>query len=338
MSGWIKFEKDVRDNPRFRRMKRAYLEAHANDVTHVRFKEAYVATLLVGCLAQLWMYADSHIREDNTLDLGTDEIDELVGVEGFAQLMPADWLQVVDAHHVVLPGFQEHNGTEAKKKAQTQRRVERHRVRTVTQERNGSLTSGNAHALPDQTRPDQKRPDQTIQDARARESAQPETEAEIHAHVCTLKAKWPKGGRLDWISGEKYARQLVMEREATWPALESGVDRYAAHCRATGRTPMNPAQFFSAQDEPWRQDWELPPAPTRLNGNTARSAPAETPAEMAWNLLLSSGRAPAGDERAARALQAIGGLQVLRGKGVSTFEFPKLRAQFLRAYAGETQQ
>jgi hypothetical protein len=159
LSGWIKFEKDVRTDPRFLRMRKSLL---ASDVTQVRITPTMAATLLAGCLVELWCYADTHIREDDTLDLGTDEIDELVGVEGFAALMPADWLEVIDQHCVKLPGFQEHNGTDAKKKAQTQKRVARHRVRTVTQERNEDVAECNAGALPDQTRPDQTKPDKTI--------------------------------------------------------------------------------------------------------------------------------------------------------------------------------
>ena len=157
MSGWIKLEKDLRDDPRFLRMVRAYCNAH---VTHERISERHCATLLLGCLAQLWMYADSHIREDDTLDLGADEVDELIGVQGFAALMPSDWLEVVDPHRVKLQDFHAHNGTDAKKKALTAKRVANHRIRNVTQERNDVPASSNAAALPDQTRPDQTRPDQ----------------------------------------------------------------------------------------------------------------------------------------------------------------------------------
>lgn len=149
MSAWIKFEKDVRTDPRFLRMCRAH-------VTQERINAPLAATQLVGALVTLWCYADTHIREDDTLDLGSDEIDELVGIQGFVALMPTDWLEVIDAHCVKLPGFQEHNGTEAKKRALTQKRVARHRVRNVTHERSNHPSSGNAIALPDQTRLDQK--------------------------------------------------------------------------------------------------------------------------------------------------------------------------------------
>jgi hypothetical protein len=174
MSGWIKLEKELREDRRFTRIVDALLErqhASVTSVTQLRFVSNSVVTQVLGGLAQLWMYADTHIREDDTLDITLDEIDKLVGIEGFAKLMPADWLEVIDEHSVRLPDFQAHNGTDAKKRAVTAKRVKRHRIRTavtdVTPEKRNSVTQ----ALPDQTRPDQKRPDQKEREsARAHET------------------------------------------------------------------------------------------------------------------------------------------------------------------------
>lgn len=146
MSGWIKWEKDLEEDPRVKRMA-AELKRTCNAIpfSHV--------TVVCGGLIRLWRYADSHIREDNTLDLGASEIDELVGIPSFCSFMPPDWLREVDEHTVELPGFQEHNGVEAKKRALTQKRVARHRTNTKRE----SVTSSVTPALPDQ---DQTRPDQ----------------------------------------------------------------------------------------------------------------------------------------------------------------------------------
>ena len=161
MSGWIKLEKDLREDPRFLRMLallRNQELSGVTDVTQVRITERRCVTLLLGSLAQLWMYADSYLREDDTLDLGANEVDQLVGIDGFCDMMPEDWLQVLDEHSVKLPRFHEFNGTDAKKKALTAKRVARHRIRNVTQERCADAPTSNAGALPDQTRPDQTRP------------------------------------------------------------------------------------------------------------------------------------------------------------------------------------
>src|SRR5579862_996280 len=123
MGGWIKLEKDLREDQLVKRMARALNQTSA-------FGNApalLCVTLVLGGLAQLWMHADSFAREDDTLDITADEVDELTGIQGFAQLLPEDWFQVLDAQRVKLPGFQDHNGSEAKRKALTARRVAQHR-------------------------------------------------------------------------------------------------------------------------------------------------------------------------------------------------------------------
>lgn len=211
MSGWIKLEKELREDRRFTRIVDALLARHDDGVTSVtrmRFMERNAVTQVLGCLAQLWMFADSHIRQDDTLDITLDEIDQLVGVEGFAKLMPSDWLEILDANRVRLPDFQAHNGTDAKKKALTSKRVQRHRIRTavneVTPEKRTSVTC----ALPDQTRPDQKRPDQEREDARA-----PETRGvrDCGTGLLTLSAESLECWRRDVpeCSADAFARWIV---------------------------------------------------------------------------------------------------------------------------------
>ena len=312
MSGWIKIEKDLRDDPRFLRMVRNY-------VTQVRISERHAATLLVGCLAQLWMYADSHIREDDTLDLGTDEIDQLIGIEGFAKLMPTDWLEIVDANSVKLPGFQAHNGTEAKKKALTQKRVARHRIRNVTQSRSEDDDGCNASALPDQTRLDQTRP--SVRGARTPPPEAPsQTEGYVWSQVEAIKATYPKAARADWITAEKLARQLVVDGRATWQQLKDGVTRYAKLVQATNRMVLNPARFFGDVDQPWQQEWPLP-------AKTVAGVAVDPEAEQAWrDVLAEKPRTP----RMHAAVEAAGGWQRIRAR--TAFDEAKIRAEFLRGY------
>jgi hypothetical protein len=155
VSGWIKFEKDLEDDPRVLRMAKALAKqwffagagACFDGVINARNADALPGvTLVLGALARLWIYADSHAREDDTLDLGARELDEIIGIPGFCALMPHDWLLEIDENTVELPGFQAHNGVEAKKKAQTQKRVERHR----NNKKPNSVSPSNASALPDQ--------------------------------------------------------------------------------------------------------------------------------------------------------------------------------------------
>lgn len=150
VSGWIKVEKDLETDIRVQRIVK---RISVNAVTQERTPGNASVTVVIGALTRLWMFADSHARDDDTLDMTADELDEWLGVPGFAAALPEDWLAILPDGRLELPGFQEHNGVEAKSRALTQKRVERHRKKNV--KRNGVTP-----ALPDQTRPDQKRQDQ----------------------------------------------------------------------------------------------------------------------------------------------------------------------------------
>lgn len=120
LSGWIKVEKDLATDPRVLRMASRLRNADVTLGSRARL-------VIVGALVTLWWYADTHIREDDTLPVGADQINELVGVENFCDLMPADWLVIVDSNNVKLVDYTAHNGTTAKKRALGQKRQERHR-------------------------------------------------------------------------------------------------------------------------------------------------------------------------------------------------------------------
>jgi hypothetical protein len=271
MSGWIKLEKELREDRRFTRMVDALIgrqNVGVTSVTQMRFVERNAVTQVLGGLAQLWMFADSHIREDDTLDITSDEIDQLVGIEGFTKLMPADWLEVIDSDRVRLPGFQAHNGTDAKKKALTAKRVQRHRIRTavtdVTQEKRTSVTG----ALPDQTRPDQTRPDQKL--------ASLVTQAAENAEqFARLKAAYPHGTyrQSEWLNAEREIERRLTEGHG-WPDLHAGVERYVRQCQAKGsigtQYVLSPAKFFrSGPAPPFLEPFPLPAtkADQRLAGN-----------------------------------------------------------------------
>lgn len=153
MSGWIKLEKDLESDPRVLRMSKAIdkkFQLYPQDVALESCNACAFpgVTLVCGALARLWMYADSHAREDDTLDMGPEEINEWLRIPDFCALIPDDWLRVIDQHTVELPGYQEHNGVEAKKRALTQKRVTQHRNKV----KRDSVTPRNASALPDQTK------------------------------------------------------------------------------------------------------------------------------------------------------------------------------------------
>lgn len=129
MSGSIMVAKDLLTDPRFTRLVRRYLTLSDAGASPSVTQAARAEITMLGGLAKLWIYADTHIRDDNTLQVTVDEVNELVGIEGFAQLLPADWFKVLDADDVQLPDFLEHNGTVARKNALHAARQARYRER-----------------------------------------------------------------------------------------------------------------------------------------------------------------------------------------------------------------
>lgn len=154
MSGWIKFEKDLQTDPRVLRIARSlttncvmfsgYIDPTKDPQHPCNAIEFPAVTLVCGALVRLWSLADTHVAEDDILSIPPEEIDDIIGMPGFCALLPADWL-ISHGDYVELPDFHKHNGTEAKKKAQVQKRVERHRKRNAPK-----LRAVTPPALPDQ--------------------------------------------------------------------------------------------------------------------------------------------------------------------------------------------
>lgn len=150
---WIKFEKDLLTDPRVLRiaknLEQRWQLTDAEPLPSCNAATLPAVTLVCGALVRIWCLADTHVGEDDVLPLGIDEINEHIGIPGFCELLPVDWLVEIDNQSVKLPNFHAHNGTEAKKRAVTQKRVAKFR---------SSVTPRNAPALPDQTK---TRPDKT---------------------------------------------------------------------------------------------------------------------------------------------------------------------------------
>ena len=116
--------------------------------------EVYV----VGMLWATWSMADGHASEEGRIEGGTKRmIDRRARHSGFADAMEkAGWL-VVEENAIVFPKYQEHNGTTAKTRAQTQKRGERKRKRDAkeTDVKRSIVTD----ALPEEKREEEIRKD-----------------------------------------------------------------------------------------------------------------------------------------------------------------------------------
>ncbi len=258
MSGWVKWEKDIESDPRFLRMVRALRVTHMRDgsVTDV----PNIVTLACGALIRFWSYTDSHIRSDDTLDLGSAEIDDLVGLRGFTESMPADWLRIIDEHSVELPGYQEHNGVEAKKRDLAQKRQERKRTRErVTPPRDMSVTG----ALPDQTRPDQTK-EKTSAAARPVRKASRGTQIETDDWFLNFKLAFPdRSGSQPWKRARNAANARIAEGHTPEEFL-AGAKRYAEFVTETKKANTEfvmQAATFLGPDKQFLLPWTVPETP-----------------------------------------------------------------------------
>ena len=91
-------------------------------------EELQIAELhVVGCLYELWCWADEETKDGNAIRVTEVTLDRFTGVTGFAQaLRNAGWLTGSD-RNLCLPNFLEHNGQTAKTRAETNKRVAKHR-------------------------------------------------------------------------------------------------------------------------------------------------------------------------------------------------------------------
>jgi hypothetical protein len=124
MSGWIKFWKDMPNDPRVlsaaAKLSQRYVLARrtpggGSDLSATETCNAW-RNAVTGALATLWCYADEHIRDDDTLPLTSQTLDAVVGIEGFFDAIPREWIDELDDGSVVLPGYCEKNSLITKRK------------------------------------------------------------------------------------------------------------------------------------------------------------------------------------------------------------------------------
>lgn len=260
MSGWIKFEKDLLTDPRVLRVAKT-LSNRFKFTETISDSELFEAcndhalpavTLVCGALARLWVLADTHIGSDNVLPLGCDELNDILGIPGFCESLPEDWLVIIDDSHVQLPEFHEHNGTEAKKKAVTQKRVSRWR----NKQNEKPLHRRNGRALPDQ---DQTKTITTASATPTRKRVPRETDP---SWLLDFKLAYPeRAGDQGWRKAVKAANARLAEGHTVEEFIE-GAKRYAAYCAAQGKVGtefVKQAATFLGPDKPFLETWDIPP-------------------------------------------------------------------------------
>lgn len=173
---WIKLDNGLLGSIRFARVV-ARLRNSSNALRNASVQHAETAVL--GALARLWSYADGHVLAGNLLEATPGEIDELVGLDGFASALPAQWLVERPDGYVELPDFLEKNGSSQKQRTDNARRQAAYRDRQRALRAAGSdppvthnapLRNGSNEARGEERRREETRAEHT-QSARAREGA-----------------------------------------------------------------------------------------------------------------------------------------------------------------------
>jgi hypothetical protein len=208
--GWIPFQKALFEDIRVLRITR---QVRTTCPLLADAPTSACLTLVIGALVKLWSHADTFARQDDTLEATLDEIDELTGVKGFAQALPADWLKVLDENRVELPRFQEHNGSEAKRLALHAKSQGNYARRKRDAKASASLMQQHQPTVsrPDQTRPDQTRepPPTPPQEGNGRESPQD----------LALPANLPLASWNEW---------LEFRRKRRWPVDDVTLRKHLA--------------------------------------------------------------------------------------------------------------
>lgn len=285
MSGWIKFSKDMADDPRL--IESAKLIA---DRYHLARKTSgcggedlspgdalrFASNALRGALVTLWCYADEHIRNDDTLPMSSDTLDAFVGIEGFFDIIPRDWVAELDNGTVQLPGYCEKNGLIAKEKRASDNKARqaawrarnnagRNGVHNKSVTRNGAVTKCVDLDLDSDRDQDKRSEKNTSASATPTQVDEPEWFSEFKALYP------PRAGDQGWRKALKAGQARITEGHLPGE-LTGGARRYAEFCRSTqkiGTEFVKQAATFLGPDKPFLQSW-LPPstkADIRLAGN-----------------------------------------------------------------------
>lgn len=179
---WIKMRTNLWDDPRVSKL---------CDITN------QTEAAIVGGLYWLWATADEHTECGTLHGMTTRAIDRKTGIAGLGQgLVDIGWL----ADHpegVRIVGFDEHNGTSAKKRCQTAKRVEKHKTGNapVTQQALADNAPSVSDALPrEEKRREEEKQDQKPAAADAAPKPKRKTKSALPSPflLSTDMAKWAR--------------------------------------------------------------------------------------------------------------------------------------------------
>lgn len=201
---------------------------------------------VLGALVTLWALGDDYADADGML-LGwtAADMDREVGLPGFCESLPADWIDL-GGEWLQLPAYQQHNGTTAKSRAQTQRRVAAHRH---GKKGNGTVTVP-VLQKPYQSREDKSRKENT--------SSKGVDFVAIADYAVWLRANWP-GPKVS-------ASKLPSILKDHWPAIQQCKANIEAWMQVPYMAKTSMRNFIT------REQYADPPPPDVQGGAAATAS------------------------------------------------------------------
>jgi hypothetical protein len=157
---WFQVDKSTLTDPRLlaaaRELSKRYSVSEIDDNGSRADELPYVTQLshvtnaLRGALMMLWAYAHDNIMPGDELPLDPVSIDAMVGIEGFCDVMPPEWLEIsADRQTVKLPHFIDKNQIvkmrQTRENAARRQREKRERERHTDVTRDKAVTSRERH-------------------------------------------------------------------------------------------------------------------------------------------------------------------------------------------------
>jgi len=229
MSSWIKIRSHLANHPKVLRISCA-LKVHPSRV--------------LGCLVYIWSVADMHADGECLPHMTTEVLDQMVDLPGLSdQLIRVDWMRVQD-DGLYLPNYQEHNGANAKRRAEQSKRMCATRAQSVRNDAHELRTD--AHELSRNAHLDKsksKSKNNTSSSLRSEEvSAVAETAPPPAATEPPIATVATKGKSKEW--------HLLASHIADWKVAYPGLDIQAEIRKALTWLNANPEKRRTARGMP----------------------------------------------------------------------------------------
>lgn len=234
---------------------------------------------VIGKLFRIWAWADRNSADGVEMLITPAFIDRLTNKKGFSRAMEAVGWLVVEGDFLTFPGFDRHNGTTAKARAESNRRVSNHRQRNAA-----DVTNALPKPLPEKRRVEKSK--NTPQPPHGGESGR--GDFETIGKIKSMGRRWGVGGFLD----AKEMRVYRKNREG-WelyaPEDWVVVGEFMRASLAEGTAYFQPRQLAKALAIPsglmadaraWKRNQRPPAAVLRVVGAEEPPATADEMAEI----------------------------------------------------------